>query len=159
METCLKAQKEGKVRFLGFSAHSDAAALRAMELFDFDTILMPFNFVCMHHGHFGTASMEKAKEKGMGLLALKALALKPVPAGEKKPYEKMWYVPIEDDDLASRSLRYTLSLGTTAAIPPGDSRFWEKAIAIAQNGIDISTDETEALIAESADIPPLFATA
>src|SRR5210317_1837909 len=39
METFLEARDEGKVRLLGFSAHSVEAAMALMDRFDFDTIL------------------------------------------------------------------------------------------------------------------------
>ena len=39
METFLAARKEGKIRFIGFSAHSVEAAMAMMDRFDFDTIL------------------------------------------------------------------------------------------------------------------------
>ncbi len=38
LETVVSAKEQGKVRFVGFSAHSEQAALRAMELYDFDTV-------------------------------------------------------------------------------------------------------------------------
>ena len=40
METFLAARKEGKVRFIGFTAHSVEAAMKLMDQFDFDTILL-----------------------------------------------------------------------------------------------------------------------
>lgn len=159
METFLKAQKQGKIKYLGFSAHSEQAALKAMELFDFDTILFPVNFVCWQNGHFGPSVIEKASEKNMGILALKALALSKIPEGEDKPYEKMWYNPIEDDDIANYSLRFTLSKHATAAIPPGDWRFWKKAYNIAKRNIDTPTKkELDILFTYAKNLNPIFST-
>jgi predicted aldo/keto reductase-like oxidoreductase len=44
IETFLEARKEGKVRFLGFSAHSAEAAMALMQGFNFDTIMFHINF-------------------------------------------------------------------------------------------------------------------
>lgn len=52
METFQAAKKAGKVRFLGFSAHSVEAALAAMERYEFDTILFPINFVLFSQANF-----------------------------------------------------------------------------------------------------------
>jgi predicted aldo/keto reductase-like oxidoreductase len=156
MEMVRKAKEAGKVRFIGFSAHSQEAALLAIKKFDFDTILMPFNYVCFNRGHFGQAALEAARKKGMGILALKALALTIIPEGQPKPYEKMWYIPIEDNELASLSLRYTMSLGVTATIPPGDVRFWEKAVMIAQGDLSITEEEIKLLDEKTKNIKPLF---
>jgi predicted aldo/keto reductase-like oxidoreductase len=156
MEVFVKAKEEGKVRFLGFSAHSQEAALLAIEKFDFDTVLFPLNFVCWHQGDFGPGLVEKAKKKGMGILALKGMAHTRVAEETERPYDRLWYVPIEDDEIADMSMRYTLSLGTTAAIPPGDIRFFRKGLEIGLNYTDITQEETNKLVALSEGVRPLF---
>ena len=156
METFIKARKDGLVRFLGFSAHSQEAALLAMDKFDFDTILLPVNFVCWFKGNFGPAAVARAKEKGMGILALKGMALTNIPDGSPKPYEKTWYVPIEDETVSDLSLRYTFSRGVTAAIPPGEYKFWDRAVNIALKSTDISEDEIAQLQKTAEGVAPLF---
>jgi len=156
METFIKAKKDGLVRYLGFSAHSQEAALLAMDKFDFDTILIPVNFVCWFKGNFGPAALTKAKEKGMGILALKGLALTSIPEGTPKPYEKVWYVPIEDATISDLSLRFTFSRGVTAAIPPGEYKFWDRAVSIALKSTEISEDEIAQLQKTAEEVAPLF---
>ena len=156
MEVFLKAKQEGKVRFLGFSAHSEQAALLAIEKFDFDTVLFSINFVCWYEGNFGLNVVAKAREKQMGILALKALALKSIPEGEKKPYEKLWYIPVEDDEITNLALRFTLSQATTAAIPPGEEKFFWKAVAIAQNFTPLTAAENQKLRQFAEGVEPLF---
>jgi aryl-alcohol dehydrogenase-like predicted oxidoreductase len=110
-ETFLKARQEGKVRYLGCSAHSEEAALAMLDRFKLDSILFPINFVAFTQANFGPRVIARAKEKGTARLALKSLALTPFkdrhdPARAAHP--KAWYVPIEDRDLASKALRFTL---------------------------------------------------
>lgn len=156
MEVFLKAREEGKVRFLGFSAHSEEAALLAMNKFDFDTILFPINYVCWFQGNFGPTVVQRAKEKGMGILALKGLAQTRIPPGIKKPYEKLWYIPIEDEEIQTLSLRFTLSQGVTAAIPPGDPLFWPNALKIAQDQHTFSSSDKKKIEILSVGVEPLF---
>ena len=156
MEVFFQAKQDGKVQFLGFSAHSEQAALLVMEKFDFDTVLFPINFVCWYQGNFGAKVVAKAKEKQMGILALKALAFTRIPQGEKKPYEKLWYVPIENDEVANLAVRFTLSQGTTAAIPPGEEKFFWKAVEIAQKFTPLTIEESEKLKTISEGVEPLF---
>ena len=80
LEAFVEARDQGLVRFLGFSAHSEEAALALMDHYEFDTILFPVNYVCWYQGHFGPVVLDKAQQKGMGILAIKALAKKPWPA-------------------------------------------------------------------------------
>ncbi|MGH8247750.1 MAG: aldo/keto reductase, partial [Gammaproteobacteria bacterium] len=61
METFVAARKEGKVRFIGFSAHSVEVALAALDRFAFDTILFPFNFVLFSQANFGPQVLERVQ--------------------------------------------------------------------------------------------------
>ncbi len=158
IEVFRKARQDGKVRLLGFSAHSEEAALLAIEQFDFDTVLFPINFVCWYQGNFGIKVVAKAKEKKMGILALKALALSPIPEGTVNPYEKLWYIPNENEQTQNLAVRFTLSQGTTAAIPPGEEKFFWKAVEIAQNFTPLTFEETEKLKTISKQVEPLFRT-
>ncbi|MDZ7340353.1 MAG: aldo/keto reductase [candidate division KSB1 bacterium] len=156
MELFLKAKQEGKTRYLGFSAHSETAARLAMEKFDFDTVLFPINFVCWFKGNFGSKVVAAAREKKMGILALKSWAFGPVPPGTTKPYPKLWYIPVVDSELAALALRFTLSQGTTAAIPPGEETFFWKAVTIAQQIEPITTEESQRLQQMAMEAVPLF---
>ena len=61
----------------------------------------------------------KAAEKGVGILALKALAKRPLGKDEARVWAKSWYVPIDTLDEAVPALAFTLSKPVTSAIPPG----------------------------------------
>jgi predicted aldo/keto reductase-like oxidoreductase len=156
METFIRAKEKGLVRYLGFSAHSQEAALLAMEKFDFDTILLPVNFVCWFQGNFGPAALARAKEKEMGILALKGLAYTRVPEGESSPYEKTWYIPNEDEIISDLALKWTFSQGITAAIPPGEYKFWDRAVNIAQNLTELSMEQLVQIEKASEGVVPLF---
>ena len=156
MEVFKRAREQGKVRFLGFSAHNVEAALLAMKKFDFDTILFPINFNCWNNGDFGPQVYDVAKSKVMGILALKAMALTTLGEGEKKVYKNVWYRPIQDDEIARLALRYTLSKELTAAIPPGDAEFFWKAVEVARNFKPISSAENETLAKLAMGLQPVF---
>jgi len=100
MEAFEAAKKAGKVRFVGFSAHSVEAATALMDGYAFDTILFPVNYATWHAGGFGPQVLAKAQEKGMGILCLKALAKAPLAEGAKNRYEKCWYEPFDAPDEA-----------------------------------------------------------
>ncbi len=62
IQAFLKAREEGLVRFLGFSAHSDEAALYAMRNFDFDTILYPSISPAIFRGISTSGSLPRRKK-------------------------------------------------------------------------------------------------
>jgi aryl-alcohol dehydrogenase-like predicted oxidoreductase len=109
MEAFVQAREEGLVKYLGFSAHSVEAAMALMDGFDFDTILFPFNFATWYAGDFGPQVMQRAKEKQMGILALKAMAWRRWEEGEERTIDKTWYRPLTKPEEAREGLRFTLS--------------------------------------------------
>jgi predicted aldo/keto reductase-like oxidoreductase len=155
METFRAAKEAGKVRFLGFSAHSTEAALETLKRFPFDTVLFPFNFVCWYQSDFGPAVMSEAKKRGAGRLALKAMARSPYPDG-KRQYDKCWYLPFEDRDEAELALRWTLSQEVTAAVPPGEPRFFRWALEMAQDFRPLSVEEVDQLRGTAKTLTPIF---
>src|SRR6202021_2232951 len=86
METMEAAKKEGKIRYIGFSVHSQETAVAAMNRYPFDTVLFPVNFVLFSQAKFGPQILKTAQEKKMGILALKGMAKTTWPAAEKKDH-------------------------------------------------------------------------
>ena len=157
METFLEAKKEGKIRFIGFSAHSEEAAMALMERFDFDTILFPFNYAIWHAGSFGPRVMAKAKEKNMGILALKAMAKGPWPEGaDRSAYPKCWYEPLTSTEDITMGLRFTLSHPVTAAIPPGDENLFRQALSLADKLKPLDASEVISIREKALKGVPLF---
>lgn len=158
-ELFLRARKEGKVRYIGFSAHSAEAALALMDRFQCDSVLFPINFVCYEQGNFGPQVVAKAREKGVARLALKALAYSPWPEGTRRKetkYPKCWYKPVDDPELARKALRFTLSEDITAAIPPGDERIYAMALDIAADLKPMTAKERQELLASTKGVAPIF---
>jgi predicted aldo/keto reductase-like oxidoreductase len=157
-EMFLKAREEGKVRYLGFSAHNTEAALSLMDRYHFDSVLFPVNYVNYAQGNFGPQILAKAKEKGLARMALKAMAHTTWKGGETHTYPKCWYHPIEDPELAVRALRFTLSEDITAAIPPGDERLFRIALAAAPGLKPLTAEERRDLLASTQGTTPIFHT-
>lgn len=157
IEAFVEAKKQGWVRYLGFSAHSAEIALELMDLFDFDSILFPINWVCCLNANFGPQVIEKAKAKGIGRLALKAMARSPWGEKDKREeYPKCWYKPVTDPEEDSLALRFTLSEPITAAIPPGDERLFQRAMDIAIKFQPLSDEERETLKQRAEGLEPIF---
>jgi aryl-alcohol dehydrogenase-like predicted oxidoreductase len=159
METFQAAKKAGKVRFLGFSAHSVEAALAAMDRYEFDTILFPINFVLFSQANFGPQVLEKARQKGMGILALKAMAKTTWPKAmkeSKRPNPKCWYQPADLPEEASLGLRWALSKPITAAVPPGDEKYFRVAMDVGQKFEPLKPEEEKSLMARAMGVEPIF---
>jgi aryl-alcohol dehydrogenase-like predicted oxidoreductase len=69
-----RAKKEGKVRFVGVTGHQDPAILlKAFDLYDFDTVLMPVNPAEAAWLSFPEMVLPEARRRGMGVVGMKVL--------------------------------------------------------------------------------------
>jgi aryl-alcohol dehydrogenase-like predicted oxidoreductase len=75
IEAFVAAKKAGKARFIGFTGHHDPEVhARMLEMFEFDTILMPLHCADPHYLSFEKRVLGRAAEKGLGIQAMKVLA-------------------------------------------------------------------------------------
>ena len=132
MELMRTLKERGITRYLGFTAHSEEAALKMIELFSFDTVLFPFNwFMNMEHG-MGNELLKTAESKDMGILCMKAFIERRWETGEDRGcFPKSWCKPINTDDepeFGIAAMKYALSLGVDTLIPPGNFKSFSFAV-------------------------------
>jgi aryl-alcohol dehydrogenase-like predicted oxidoreductase len=157
IETFLEARKEGKIRFIGFSAHSVEAATALINGFDFDTIMFPFNLYSWYAGNFGPQVLALAQEKKMGIIALKAMAKGPWPnESDHTKYQKCWYEPFTSEEDILTGLRFTLSHPVAAAIPPGEPGLFKVALNLRDRLKPMKNEEVETIKTKAIKGNPLF---
>jgi aryl-alcohol dehydrogenase-like predicted oxidoreductase len=158
MEAFQAAKQAGKLRFIGFSAHSVEVAIAAIDRYDFDTILFPINFVLFSQANFGPQVIEHAQKKGMGIMAIKGMAKTTWPESMRRdhPHDKCWYEPADFPHEATLGYRWTLSRPITAAIPPGDERYFRLGMDIGQQFKPVTHLEEQKLMASAAGVNPIF---
>lgn len=145
LETLQKAQQEGKVRYLGFSAHTTKAAVKAMNGFRFDTVMFPVNFVEYFTLGFGKAVLELAEKQGAAVLAIKPMCRGLWPQGVENT-RRWWYRPVEDGREIDLALRWTLSqTPVVAGLPPAFLDLLDKAIGVGKAYRPIGEPEVASL--------------
>ncbi len=107
LEAFIEAREQGLTRFLGVTGHGwNAAAihLRSLERFDFDSVLLPLNYVEKQNPQYA-ADFNKLRtlcqERNVAFQTIKSLTLGPW--GNKPHTRATWYEPLEeqaDIDLA-----------------------------------------------------------
>ncbi len=156
LEAFVEARDRGEIRHIGFSAHSAEIALALLDQFAFDSVLFPINWVGYFEADFGPQVVARASEKGASRLALKAMAYGLREEGAPKRYSNCWYEPIDDPELASLALRFSLSQPITAAIPPGDPGLFKMALDLAEKFTPITEEEIKQLRIRAEGGRPLF---
>jgi aryl-alcohol dehydrogenase-like predicted oxidoreductase len=156
LEAFLQAREQGLIRYIGFSAHSEQAALALLDRFEFDTILYPVNWVCWHQGNFGPGVVAKAEAQGIGILALKALARQQRRPGVARKWPKCWYEAVDSPEEAALGLRFTLGKPVTAAVSPSHAELLWWQCDAARDLQPLSAQEEAALVERSAGLVPIF---
>ena len=151
-----EAKEEGLINHIGITSHNPENILRALELMDLDTILLPVNYVLGAHpepvNDFRPV-LSAAEERDIGVIAMKAVAKGPYP-GERT--RDCWYQPFTEKNEIKEAIRYTLSQSLTTAATSSDMEIAKMTIDAVENYKPMDRDEQEALIIKAADWKPLF---
>jgi predicted aldo/keto reductase-like oxidoreductase len=132
MGAILKAREQGKIKWIGFSAHTTKGALEAMKGFKFDTVMFPINFVEYYTRSFGKEVLALAHEQGAAVLAIKPLSWGTWPKDTKKTRE-WWYRSVEELKDIELAMRFSLSQpGVVAGIPPSFLDLLDRTIEAAK---------------------------
>ena len=125
MEMISKEKQRGRIRKVGFSAHSQIQAIRAMSMYDFDTVMFPLNWQMIMRDGWGLGVVNEAKRRDVGVIAIKGLVHRRwVDGDDRSQYPKSWCKPIDisNKELGISALKYTFKSGANVIIPPGDFR-------------------------------------
>jgi aryl-alcohol dehydrogenase-like predicted oxidoreductase len=105
LKAAIEAREEGLVRFIGVTGHGLAAPRmhkRSLEHFDFDSVLLPYNYVLMQIPQYARdfeALLSLCRERRVAVQTIKSLARRPWPEGQER-YAAPWYEPfIEQGDI------------------------------------------------------------
>ena len=156
LEAIVKAKEEGKVRHIGFSAHTTKAALAALEGFAFDSCMFPINFVEYFRIGFGKAVLELAARKGTAVIAIKPVSRGLWPKGEPRTYD-WWYRPLEDPGETARAMNWVLSQpGVVTTLPASFLDVFERTIKAARAFHPVTPEETDELKRLAATCESVF---
>jgi aryl-alcohol dehydrogenase-like predicted oxidoreductase len=122
LEMLLQAKAEGKIRAIGFSAHTTKAALAALRGYAFDTVMFPINYVEYYTRGFGKEVLALAKEKQAAVLSIKTLNAGAWPKDSERT-RKWWYRSLETQDDINLAYRGPCPAGRGDGISPVVARF------------------------------------
>ena len=118
METLLKAREQGKVRWLGFSAHTKEAALDCLREYKFDTVMYPVNFIEHYRHQFDPEVLTLAKQHGAAVIAIKPISAGNWNPGETRTRGNWWYKVLENQPDITQAIRFSLSLDPVVTALP-----------------------------------------
>jgi predicted aldo/keto reductase-like oxidoreductase len=137
----LKAQKAGKVRFVGFTGHKDPHIhLKMLEKHSWDTVQMPINVCDYHYRSFARNVLPEARKKGIGAIGMKSLG---GGAGGKGRF------PTSGVCTAEEAMTYALGQDVSSLVVGIDSMtVLEQDLKIARNFRKLEGAELDRLLAK-----------
>jgi aryl-alcohol dehydrogenase-like predicted oxidoreductase len=151
------AQDTGQIRFIGITSHNPATILRALDAFDFDTVLLPVNYGL--HAHPQPSNdyapvLALARQRNLGVIAMKTVAKGPWPSDDHT--YRCWYQPFDTSREVRDAVRFTLSQAVTTAATCSDLRIAQLMLDAAEEFTPMSAEEQTRLCAAAASRIPLF---
>jgi aryl-alcohol dehydrogenase-like predicted oxidoreductase len=112
LEAAIEARAQGLVRFIGVTGHGWTIAAmhkRSLERFDFDSVLLPYNYVMYQNERYRAdfdAVLRLCAERQVAVQAIKAVARGPWATTDKM--RNTWYQPLEEQVDIDRAVHWVI---------------------------------------------------
>jgi len=100
LEVAIQAREQGLVRFIGITGHGLTVPTmhrRALERFDFDSVLLPFSYLMAQNEQYLSDFLKLlsvCQSRNVAVQTIKSIVQ--TPWGEHAPERATWYRPLED---------------------------------------------------------------
>lgn len=114
LEALIKAKEQGLVRFIGVTGHGmniPHMHLRSLERFDFDSVLLPYNYLLSQDQEYRRsfeAVVEVCRKRNTAVQVIKSLARGPW--GDRERTRSIWYEPFEEQSDVDTALWYVMGI-------------------------------------------------
>ena len=157
----IRAREEGLVRFIGVTGHGTYAPemhIRSLAHFDFDSVLVPYNFSMRQNPDYLAdleALIRLCGEKQVAVQTIKAIARRRwTEADSDKRFS--WYNPIREPEALRRAVAYVLGRPGLFLNTTSDATLLPAVFAAADSALEIPDDEAMATDQAELGIEPLF---
>lgn len=160
LEAVVEAREQGLVRFIGVTGHGTTIPtmhLRSLERFDFDSVLLPYNYPMMQNPTYAASFSKLVKlcqDRNVAVQTIKSIARGPW--GEKERDHSTWYEPLEDQADIDRAVHWVLSRPGVFLNTAGDIHLLPKVLDAASRFESQLADDVIAAFAAEREMTPLF---
>ncbi|OQA46692.1 MAG: General stress protein 69 [Chloroflexi bacterium ADurb.Bin325] len=160
LAAAVEARAQGLARFIGVTGHDLAVPkmhMRSLERYDFDSVLLPYNFPLMQNPEYA-ASFEAlaalCKIRNVPIQTIKGVTRGPW--GDKARVRATWYEPLEKQEDLDKAVWWVLGRSEMFLNTVGDIHVLPRVLdAAARFEHRPSNQEMQALVAQ-AEMAPLF---
>ncbi|MBV8717697.1 MAG: aldo/keto reductase [Chloroflexi bacterium] len=160
IDAAAEARSQGLVRAIGVTGHGAQVAAthrRSLTRFDFDSVLLPYNYVTLQSAYYRDnfyALKGACEERNAAVQTIKSLAYRPWMGRERT--NSTWYEPLQSQPEIDVAVHYALGEPGIFVITTGDvsvlPKFLEAAERFSQRPADAEMDR----MVERLHMEPLF---
>ncbi len=160
LEAAIEARSQGLVRFIGVTGHGWTIAAmhrRSLARFDFDSVLLPFNFFMSKNERYRESFEEIltiCRERNVAVQVIKSVARGPWATTDKT--HTTWYQPLEATADIDRAVHWILGLPDIFINTVGDLALLPKMLDAASRFERRPSDEEMTAMLGSAKMTSLF---
>jgi aryl-alcohol dehydrogenase-like predicted oxidoreductase len=161
LDACIEAREQGLVRFIGITGHGSQVAathLRSLERFEFDTVMLPYNYLMMQDGHYADTFNRLAavcEERNVVVQTIKAIARRPWWGREHTC--ATWYEPFNEPRDIDVAVHWAMARPGVFLTTAGDIHLAAKVLDAADRFLTTPSDEALEELTSRLDAIPLFA--
>jgi predicted aldo/keto reductase-like oxidoreductase len=160
VEAVIQARDEGLVRFIGVTGHGVPVAefhLRSLAQFDFDSVLLPYNYVMMQNPRY-VESFNKmlvmCKERNTAVQTIKGITRSPW--NDTPQNRTTWYRPLEDQADIDLATHWVFGNPQVFLNTAGDINLLPRILESAHRFGSCPTDRQMQDLTERLKMEPLF---
>ncbi|MCU4186263.1 aldo/keto reductase [Acidiferrimicrobium sp. IK] len=160
VEALAAARDEGLVRFIGVTGHGLRIAdmhRRSLERFDFDSVLLPYNFTLLQHPGYRDAVealLAMCSQRGVAVQTIKSMARRRWADDDAPHYS--WYEPIAGDGPVGRAARWVLGRPGLFLNTSSDARLLRLTLEAVTAGGPVPTETDMAADVDALGVQPIF---
>ena len=160
LEAAIEAREQGLVRFIGVTGHGWTIAAmhkRSLAHFDFDSVLMPYNYVMYQNERYREdfdTVVRLCEEQQVAVQTIKALARGPWATTDKARHT--WYEPLEEQADIDRAVHWVIGHPQIFLNTPGDLHLLPKVLEAASRYDTRPGDDDMLAMLEKQRMTPLF---
>jgi aryl-alcohol dehydrogenase-like predicted oxidoreductase len=161
LEAFVEARDKGLVCFLGVTGHgvkAPAMHIRSLERFDFDAVLLPYNYSLMQNLRYAAdfgALVTLCRERRVAVQTIKSIARQRW-GDLPKTYNTYFYEPLDTQEAIDRSVHWALGLGDSFLITAGDVQLLPKMLDAASRFKKPPSEEEMGAMGDELGIKPIF---
>lgn len=161
LKACIEAREQGLVKYIGVTGHGwNVAAMhrRSLERFDFDSILLPWNWFAARHRTYAPdfeQTVRLAVERNVAVQTIKGVARGPWAAGATRD-RTTWYQPLEAMDDIRPAVHWVLSRPGVFLLSAGDVALLPSILKAASEPVVKPSDEDMAALSARTGLASIF---